>query len=97
MDNNSLILIIILGFFALWLVARSCNKEEAFPSGANVRRTIWNQPGPIPWAPALINARAKAEGSPYRVPPDWIPTTTPWEPYATTHSIPRRLKEKAGN
>ncbi len=97
METNSLIIIIILGFFALWLVTRNDINGEKFPSGANVRPNLWNQPGPVHFAPALINAKAKADGSPHRVPPWWIPTSPPWEPYASTRSVSRRLKEKAAD
>ena len=102
MDTNTLIIIIVLGFFALWLVTRNGTKGEKFPSGANTldsttRLAGTGVAGPIPWAPSLINAQAKASGSPYRVPPDWIPTLPPWEPYAATRSVPRRLKEKSAN
>jgi len=98
METNSLIIIIILGFFALWLVTRNSINEENFPSGANVRPNLWNQPGPVHFAPALINAKAKADGSPYRVPPWWIPTSPPWKSsHTSTKSVPRRLKEKATN
>jgi len=102
MDTNTLIIIIVLGFFALWLVTRNGIKGEQFPSGANTldsttRLAGTGIAGPVPWAPALINAQARASGSPYRVPPNWIPTSPPWEPYASTHSVPRRLKEKSAN
>ena len=103
MNTNSLIIIIVLGFVALWLITRNSINGEKFPSGANTldsttRLAGSGIAGPIPWAPALINAQAKASGSPYRVSPWYIPTLPPWEPYAsTTRSVPRRLKEKATN
>jgi len=100
METNSLIIIIILGFFALWLVTRNGIKEHGMSSGSvGPPRADMNgdAPGPAPWAPALINAKAKAEGSSFRVPYNWIPTPPPWEPYASTRSVSRRLKEKGAD
>lgn len=99
METNSLIIIIILGFFALWLVTRNDIKEHRMSSGSVGPPRAMNRdaPGPAPWAPALINANAKAEGSSFRVPYDWIPTPSLWEPYASTRSVSRRLKEKAAD
>ena len=103
METNSLIIIIILGFFALWLVTRNGINNEKFPSGANTldsttRLGAGGIAGPIPWAPALINAHAWADGSPYRGSPWWIPTSPPWKSsHTSTKSVPRRLKEKATN
>ena len=96
-------IIIVLGFVALWLITRNSINEENFPSGANTldsttRMGAGGIAGPIPWAPALINAHARADGSPYRVPSWWIPTSPPWKsPHTSTRSIPRRLKEKSTN
>ena len=73
MQTNSLILIIVLGFVALWLVTRN---EERMNGGldATTRLAAGGPWGPMPWAPALINERNRADGSPCRVPFDWVPT-----------------------
>lgn len=76
MQTNSLILIIVLGFVALWLVTRN---EERMSSGsigldATTRLAAGGPWGPSPWATALINERNRADGSPCRVPFDWVPT-----------------------
>ncbi len=104
-SSNCLVYIIIafcLFIIFVCLIGGPQAKDEKFPSGANTldsttRLSGTGIAGPVPWAPAIINARARAEGSPYRVPPNWIPTSPPWEPYASTHSVPRRLKEKSAN
>ena len=73
MQTNSLILIIVLGFVALWLVTRN---EERMNGGldSTTRLAAGGLAGPRPWAPALINARNLADGSPCHVPFDWVPT-----------------------
>ena len=72
MQTNSLILIIVLGFVALWLVTRN---EEHMNGGldSTTRLAAGGLAGPRPWAPALINARNRADGSPCHVPFDWFP------------------------
>ena len=69
-----IIIIIILGFVALWLTM-GVTEYNAMPSGAIGPPRAGGIAGPQPWAPALINAEAVAAGSPCRVPYDWIPTS----------------------
>ena len=75
MRTNSLIIIIILGFVALWLTT-GVTEYNGTVSGldGSSRLAAGGIAGPQPWAPALINAEAVAAGSPCRVPYDWIPT-----------------------
>ena len=77
MVPNLYILVIGLVFVALWLLTRS---EEHMASGSvgldgTTRMGAGGVAGPRAWAPALINAENVAEGSPCRVPFDWIPTS----------------------
>jgi hypothetical protein len=98
MQTVSLILIVVLGFFALWLVTRN---EEHMSSGSvglnGATRLAGGGPwGPSPWAPALINERNRASGSPCRVPFDWVPTPGSEQPpcVVSEGKSPRRREER---
>ena len=92
----SIIIIIVLGFVALWLVTRN---TEHMPSGldSGTRLKAGRPAGPISWSPALINAQNVADGSPCRVPYDWVPTADSSQvPCITEPSYPPAREELAG-
>jgi len=84
MRTNSLIIIIILGFVALWLTT-GVTEYNGTVSGldGSSRLAAGGIAGPQPWAPALLNAQAVAAGSPCRVPYDWTPADSPNPPCIT--------------
>jgi len=91
----SIIIIIVLGFVALWLVTRN---TEHMPSGLDsTTRLNADVGGPISWSPALINAQNVADGSPCRVPYDWVPTADSSQvPCITEPSYPPAREELGG-
>jgi hypothetical protein len=95
MQTTSLILIAILGFIALLLVTHN---EERMPSGLGslTRLKAGGVAGPRPWASALINERNRADGSPCRVPFDWIPTPGGEQPPCDISGAPPYKPRKHG-
>ena len=100
MRTNSLIIIIILGFVALWLTT-GVTEYNGTVSGldGSSRLAAGGIAGPLPWAPALINAQAVAAGSPCRVPYEWIPTSNSPNPPCITEPPytppPRRRRRRS--
>ena len=80
-----IIIIVILGFVALWLTM-GVTEYNGTVSGldGSSRIAAGRIAGSVPWAPALINAEAVAAGSPCRVPYDWIPTPNSPQPPCIT-------------